>query len=149
LHLFRKKQVTQCSRCGKLPDHRYKPRREWNVQGTFCSSCHTEMTKEFILKQQEEKVRQEQEPEYCSLCRKEILEEADKNKARWQWNMESGSILCKACSEMKSSQYEKRLNYCSICNSHLGFVRYNPKPKWNLEGQLCRTCWDDQKRIKR
>jgi hypothetical protein len=24
----------------------------------------------------------------------------------------------------------------------LGFVRYNPKPKWEVEGQLCRQCWD-------
>jgi hypothetical protein len=23
--------------------------------------------------------------------------------------------------------------------------RYNPKPKWKIEGQLCRKCWDGKK----
>jgi len=106
------------------------------------------MTKEFILKQQEEKARLENAPDICSLCGRELLVEADKNKARWQWNMESGSILCKKCFADKSSEHERKLNYCSICNGKLAFVRYNPKPKWNIEGQLCRKCWDEQKRIK-
>ena len=148
MHLFRKKQVAQCSRCGKIPSRSYKPRREWNVQGSFCGSCHIEMTKEFILKQQEDKARLEQAPENCSLCGKEIFEEADKKKARWQWNMESGSIVCKDCFDKKSSEYERKINYCSICNGQLAFVRYNPKPKWKIEGQLCRKCWDEQRRMK-
>ena len=106
------------------------------------------MTKDFILKQLEEKARLEQAPEICRICRKEILEEKDKTKARWQWNMESGSVLCKNCFDKKSAEYERILNHCNICAGHLGFVRYNPKPKWNIEGQLCRKCWDEQKRIK-
>jgi len=27
----------------------------------------------------------------------------------------------------------------------MGLIRYNPKPKWNIEGQLCRECWDGKK----
>jgi hypothetical protein len=24
-------------------------------------------------------------------------------------------------------------------------IRYNPKKKWALDGQLCRQCWDSHK----
>ena len=39
-----------------------------------------EMTKEFILRQQEEKTKLERAPDICNLCKKEILLETDKNK---------------------------------------------------------------------
>ncbi|MFZ0513943.1 MAG: hypothetical protein WAM14_20215 [Candidatus Nitrosopolaris sp.] len=106
------------------------------------------MTKEFILRQQEEKSKLEQAPDICSVCKREISLETDKNKPRWQWNMEHDSILCKSCYEKKALDYEKKWNYCTLCNNKLGFIRYNPKPKWNIEGQLCRKCWDKQQDIR-
>ena len=27
----------------------------------------------------------------------------------------------------------------------MGLIRYNPKGKWKIEGQLCRKCWDEKK----
>jgi hypothetical protein len=106
-----------------------------------------EMTKEFILRQQEEKTKLEQVPDICILCKKELLLETDKNKPSWQWNMERDSMLCKCCYEKKALDHEKKMNYCITCNSKLAFIRYNPKPKWNIEGQLCRKCWDKQNQI--
>ena len=144
MHLFRKKELLRCSNCDKQLSHTYKPRPEWNIQGVFCSSCHIEMTKEFILRQQEEKARLAKAPDICSLCKKELVLETDKNKPRWQWNMERESMLCNSCFEKQALDYEKRLNYCTVCSTRLALVRYNPKPKWNIEGQLCRKCWDTQ-----
>ena len=148
MHLFRKKEILRCSNCDKVLSHKYKPRPEWKVQGFFCSGCHMEMTKEFILRQQEEKTRLEQAPDICNLCKKELLLETDKNKPSWQWNMERESILCKSCYEKKALDYEKKLNYCTTCSNRLAFIRYNPKPKWNIEGQLCRKCWDKQNKAR-
>ena len=42
----------------------------------------------------------------------------------------------------KEKEYKRNLNYCNICSSKLKFIRYNPKPEWKMEGQLCRRCWD-------
>jgi len=106
------------------------------------------MTKDFILRQQEEKSKLKQALDICSVCKKELSLETDKNKPRWQWNMEHGSILCKSCYERKALDYEKKLNHCTLCNSRMGFIRYNPKPKWNIDGQLCRKCWDKQRDIR-
>jgi hypothetical protein len=108
-----------------------------------------EKTKESILKKQEEKRRLEEAPHECTICKKELTLEIDKNKPRWQWNMESGSMLCKNCYDSKEAQYDKILNFCAICNKKIGFIRYNPKPKWEIEGQLCRECWDKKNQIKR
>ena len=144
MHLFRKKELLRCSNCDKQLSHTYKPRPEWNIQGVFCSSCHIEMTKEFILRQQEEKARLAKAPDICSLCKKELVLETDKNKPRWQWNMERESMLCNSCFEKQALNYEKKLNYCTVCSTRLAFIRYNPKPKWNIEGRLCRKCWDTQ-----
>ena len=148
MHLFRKKEILRCSNCDKVLSHKYKPRPEWKVQGFFCSGCHMEMTKEFILRQQEEKTKLEHAPDICNLCKKEILLETDKNKPSWQWNMERESILCKSCYEKKALDYERKLNYCTTCGNRLTFIRYNPKPKWNIEGQLCRKCWDKQNQVR-
>ena len=83
----------------------------------------------------------------CGICKKEIVLETDKNKARWQWNMESEIVLCKNCYEKKESEYDKKLNFCALCNKKMGFIRYNPKPKWKIEGQLCRQCWDKRNKM--
>jgi len=106
------------------------------------------MTKEFILRQQEENPKLAQAPDICILCKKEIVLETDKNKPRWQWSMERESILCNACFEKQALDYEKRLNHCTVCSARLAFIRYNPKPKWNIEGQLCRKCWDKQNQVR-
>ena len=149
LHLFGKKEVLYCTNCNAKLKHKYKPQAEWNIQGLLCADCHMEKTKEFILKKQEEKRRLEEAPPECAICKKELTLEIDKNKPRWQWNIESGSMLCKNCYDSKEAQYDKILNFCAICNKKIGFIRYNPKPKWEIEGQLCRECWDKKNHIKR
>ncbi len=62
-------------------------------------------------------------------------------------NLERGSILCNKCYEKKDKEFDKERNYCSICGSNLKFFRYNPKPHWNIPGQLCRKCWDSRNEI--
>lgn len=34
------------------------------------------------------------------------------------------------------------MDKCSGCGGKLGYFRYNPKKEWNLDGQLCKTCFD-------
>jgi hypothetical protein len=138
LHIFGKKndKVLHCVVCGKeLGRYKYKPNEDWNLDGLLCSDCHIEKTKEFMLKQEEEK---------CAVCDKEIIEKEDRNKPKWQWEMESGVLLCKACFQKKDSDYNKRMNSCAICNGKLGMFFYHPKPAWHIEGNLCRKCWDKQ-----
>jgi len=54
-------------------------------------------------------------------------------------------LLCKSCFDKKEKEFTKKKNFCCICGTELSFIRYNPKSKWNLDGQLCRDCWDTQK----
>jgi hypothetical protein len=146
LHLFGKKRVLYCTNCNKELNHKYKPLREWNINGFLCSDCNIEKTKEFMIKKQEEKRKLEV---ICAICKKDLIVEIDKNRPRWQWNMEAGTILCKICFDKKQSDYDKLMNLCALCNKRIGLIRYNPKPKWNIEGQLCRDCWDKQNQIRR
>ena len=149
MRLLGKKEILYCSNCGKELKHKYQPSKEWNIEGFLCGDCHIEKTKEFILKKQEEKMLEEafSSSDICGICKKEIVLETDKNKARWQWNMESEIVLCKNCYEKKESEYDKKLNFCALCNKKMGFIRYNPKPKWKIEGQLCRQCWDKRNKM--
>ncbi len=62
---------------------------------------------------------------------------------RWQWDMDG--LLCKECFDKKESSHKNEKNFCSVCGSKMGFIRYNPKSKWKMTGQLCRNCWDEQK----
>jgi hypothetical protein len=143
LHIFSKKQVVHCAVCSKeLGRHKYKPSEEWGIEGMLCSNCHIEKTKEFILKQKEI-------PDRCAICNKELAYHDDGNKEdrykpKWQWEMESGTLLCKSCYEKKDAAYNKKLNFCAICNGKLGLFFYHPKPAWQIEGNLCRQCWDDR-----
>jgi hypothetical protein len=167
-----KKKVYYCVNCNKqLLKHKYKPAQEWNISGDggfLCSDCHIEKTREFMLKREDEKIKAEEQQEeqqqrqkeeqekkeeessiqYCSICKKEIILDTDKNKPNWKWNMESGTILCQDCYQKKQTDFDRKLNYCAICAKKMGFIRYNPKPQWNINGQLCRQCWDkrNQKR---
>ena len=62
---------------------------------------------------------------------------------RWQWDMVG--LLCKKCFDQKELDFNKGKNFCCICGSKLGFIRYNPKSGWKIDGQLCKKCWDSQK----
>ncbi|MDP8888596.1 MAG: hypothetical protein M3M89_03100 [Thermoproteota archaeon] len=138
LHLFGKRQVVNCAVCGReLGRHKYKPSEEWGIEGMLCGVCHVEKTKEeFILEQKEEV------PDICAICKKELLDNQDRYKPRWQWEMESGTLLCKSCYQKKDADYNKKLNFCTICSCKLGLFYYHPKPAWKIDGNLCRKCWD-------
>src|SRR5574339_999020 len=85
-HLWKRK-IEFCSVCKTQLKHKYKPSKDWNIQGFLCGDCHTSKTKEFVIKQQEEKERQEKEANRCSICGLDIGIDSKKFKPRWQWNM--------------------------------------------------------------
>lgn len=135
MHIFGKKQAVNCAVCGKeLGRHRYKPGEEWGIEGLLCSDCHIEKTREFMTKQEEA-------PDICAMCGKTTQES---QKPKWQWEMESGTILCKSCFDKKDTDYNKKVNFCAICNGKLGMFYYHPKPAWQIQGNLCRKCWDNK-----
>ncbi|MFL6511277.1 MAG: hypothetical protein ACJ700_08835 [Nitrososphaera sp.] len=138
MHIFGKKQeVVHCAVCGsELGRHKYKPKEEWGIEGMLCGNCHIEKTKQFIMEQKEA-------PDICAICKKELTEQ-DRNKAKWQWEMESGTLLCKSCYQKKDADYNKKMNFCAVCSCKLGLFFYHPKPIWRMEGNLCRKCWDQQ-----
>jgi len=136
LHIFGKKEVVNCAVCGKeLGRYKYKPSKEWGIDGKLCSDCHIEKTREFMTKEAEA-------PDICVSCGKEII--GDSRKPKWQWEMEPGSLLCKLCFDRKESDFNKKTNFCVICNTKLGMIYYHPKLTWNIEGKLCRKCWDSR-----
>ncbi len=140
-NIFGKKEILHCTVCNKeLARHKYRPAKEWKMEGVLCADCHIEKTKEFMLLQQQE----ESAPELCAICRREIKSDEDRNKPRWQWDMESGSLVCRECYQKKDTDHSKKMNFCSSCNSKLGMFYYHPKTEWKIEGNLCRKCWDEQ-----
>lgn len=149
LRLFAKKATLHCANCNKELRHKYKPPEEWNISGFLCTDCHIEKTKEFVLKKHEEKRRLEEGPVDCAICGKQIVSKDERNRPKWQWNMESGTIVCKNCYQNKEADHDKKLNFCVRCNKKMGFIRYNPKPSWKIEGQLCRGCWDKQNQVRK
>ena len=76
----------------------------------------------------------------CFVCKNLISGEV--KKPEWRWNLNPTQLMCIQCYERKAKEYEKINNYCYECNKKLGFIRYNPKPLWRINGQLCRPCWD-------
>ena len=132
LGLFGRKTLLRCTVCSKELKHKYKPRDEWEMEGYLCSDCHIEKTKEFASKPPE--------PDHCAVCKQDLGDIAV--KPRWQWNMEPGTLLCQRCFNNKDADHNKKLNFCSVCGTKMGLIRYNPKPAWKVEGQLCRKCWD-------
>jgi hypothetical protein len=52
--------------------------------------------------------------------------------------------LCSDCYAKKGYEFERRINFCNSCSKKLGFIRYNPKPKWKMTGQMCKNCWDSK-----
>jgi hypothetical protein len=139
LGIFSKK-LEYCSLCKKQLRFKYKPEKSWNIEGKLCGDCHTIKVKEFIDAQAKVKEIERIKDNTCSLCNKLI--ESERKHPRWQWNMESDAVLCNNCYLEKEKEYMERLNFCSACKKKLGFVRYNPKPAWKVNGQLCRQCWD-------
>jgi hypothetical protein len=136
LRLFQKKKSVFCNICNRELKHKYKPAKEWNIEGFLCADCHIEKTKEFIAKQQQ----YEEIPDSCIICKKEL--KTEKKKPRWQWNMDNDIFLCEKCYDQKELAYQTKINFCVQCGKKIGLVRYNPKPKWKIDGQLCRQCWD-------
>lgn len=37
-------------------------------------------------------------------------------------------------------------NNCVSCNNKLNFIRYKPKSNWNIDGELCKPCFDQKLR---
>ncbi len=130
--LFSRKPVF-CAICGKELTHKHKPKKEWKINGRLCGNCHVDKMQEFY----EAKARQP-----CVNCgiKKKI---SDLWEPRWQWDMEG--LLCKECFDKKEEGFERKKNFCSLCGTQLGLIRYNTKSKWKIEGQLCRNCWDSEK----
>lgn len=140
--VFGRKGQESCAVCGKeLGRHRYRPAKEWNMSGVLCADCHIDKTKAFMVAQQ----AVEDAPEKCAVCHKELVNANDMNKPKWQWEMESGLLLCKSCYQKKDADYNRKTNFCAVCNSKLGRFFYHPKPAWKIDGNLCRRCWDEQK----
>ena len=130
--LFGRKRAS-CTICNKEITHKHKAKREWYVKSPLCSDCYLDKMKETydatIIKK-------------CAICE-------TKNKVtnlwepRWQWDMEG--LLCKKCFDEKELDFNEKKNFCCICGSKLGFIRYNPKNSWKIKGQLCKNCWNAQK----
>jgi hypothetical protein len=139
LEIFSKK-LEYCSLCKKPLKFKYKPEKSWNIEGRICGDCHTIKMKESIETQAKAKEIEKIKENTCCLCNKFI--ESGKKHSRWQWNMDSDAILCNDCYLAKEEEYMERVKFCSSCSKKLGFVRYNPKPAWKVNGQLCRQCWD-------
>ena len=118
------------------------------MQGLLCSDCHIEKTRDFVLKAEEDKRRKleqkEKEDRTCDICNNVIALDTDKKKPEWKWNMDMGTVFCPQCYEKTKADFNRKLNFCAICDIKMGFIRYNPKPKWRIDGQLCRKCWDEQ-----
>ncbi len=87
-------------------------------------------------------IKSETNHQICFVCKNLISSEI--KKPEWKWNLNTSQSMCVECYERKSKEYEKINNYCNICNKKLGFIRYNPKPLWGINGQLCRPCWDSK-----
>lgn len=150
--LTRNKAKEHCAVCNKeLIKFRYKPRNEWDIQGMLCGDCHVIKSMEHSgrtessgSKNRHQMAEDEKEVSLkCGMCDADFDSGSEHLKAKWQWNMDTNLILCKRCYSIKSKEYEKRINYCAVCGNKMSFFRYNPKPKWKIDGQLCRRCWDN------
>lgn len=122
-----------CTVCKKQIAHKHKPKREWSIEGPLCSDCYlNEMQKKYDLS-----LRQK-----CVMCGIE-KDVPDLWQPRWQWEIKG--LLCKVCFDKKEEVYNKSRDFCSVCDTKLGFIRYIPKKEWSIGGQLCKNCWNAQK----
>ncbi len=142
LHNIFRKDAAHCTVCNReLPRHRYRPAKEWNIQGWLCADCHLDKTKDFMLSQQQTS----EAPASCAICGK-VLASEDMNKPKWQWGLDSDRLVCKTCYQGRDAEHNKRMNFCALCNGRLGMFFYHPKPEWKIDGNLCRKCWDGRNR---
>ena len=117
----------------------------------LCGDCHVMKSMEYAghpessnsKKRRDTNEDEEEVSPMCGMCNADIGSGSESLKPKWQWNMDTNLILCKRCYSLKSKEYEKRINYCAVCGNKMPFFRYNPKHKWKIDGQLCRSCWDD------
>lgn len=127
--LFRKR-YEPCAVCGREMKHKHKPMDHWGINGYLCGDCHIDKMKEFA---------EDERTERCELCGNKL---DPKNVYESLKGMNLKSRICADCYERKRIETEKKLENCITCGKKLGFLRYNPKHEWNLDGQLCRKCWD-------
>ena len=116
-----------------------------NNEKNLKDNSHTNNIAEKIVNENEDKDIEGGKAESkftCDECKKKLDEEG--KRPHWKWNFDRNLRFCEKCYKIKGDDYEKLMNYCIICNSKLGFIRYNPKPKWKIKGQLCRKCWDNK-----
>ncbi len=124
----------RCAVCGAELGHRHRPRKEWGMEGLLCGECHVDKAKEY------HEGRMSRPCAECGAVRKIT----DLWEPRWQWDMEG--LLCKGCFDSKEEGFARKRSFCAMCGAKMGFIRYRPKPKWNMVGrELCRGCWDAQK----
>ena len=116
----------------------------------LCGDCHVMKSMEYsgrteVVKEETagHDRREKEASQKCGMCNADIGSGSEWLKPKWQWNMDTNLILCKRCYSLKSKEYENRINYCAVCGNKMPFFRYNPKPKWKIDGQLCRRCWDN------
>jgi hypothetical protein len=150
--LTRNKIKENCAVCNReIIKFRYKPKNEWNIHGMLCGDCHVMKSMEYSghnetsgEKKRHDMIEDEKvTPPKCGGCNSDIDSDSEHFRPKWQWNLDTNLILCKRCYSLKSKEYEKRINYCAVCGNKMSFVRYNPKPMWKIDGQLCRRCWDN------
>lgn len=150
--LTRNKIKENCAVCNReIIKFRYRPRNEWNIHGMLCGDCHVMKSMEYSGhsetsgdKKRHDMIEDEKETSpKCGGCNNDIASDSEHFRPKWQWNLDTNLILCKRCYSLKTKEYEKRINYCAVCGNKMSFVRYNPKPKWKIDGQLCRRCWDN------
>lgn len=123
-----------CTICNKQIKHKHKAKKEWNVKSPLCGDCYVDKMKEAY------DAGMFQNCVFCGVKKKV----SDLWEPRWQWDMEG--LLCKNCFDKKEEDFNKKKNFCCLCGTKLGFIRYNPKANWKMEGQLCKSCWDGQKK---
>ena len=120
MRLFGNKE-SFCTICNKSITHKNKAKREWGVKSPLCSDCYIDKMKE----------------SYDAAVIRKCIDCGMKSKVtdlwepRWQWDMEG--LLCKKCFDKKESSFNKEKSFCCICGNKLGFVRYNPKNKWEIK----------------
>ncbi len=117
-----------------------------NNEKNLKDNSHTDNNTEKIVNENEDNKDVEggkAEPRLtCNGCKEKLDDEG--KRPHWKWNFDRNLRFCEKCYKIKEDDYEKLINYCIICNSKLGFIRYNPKPKWKIKGQRCRKCWDNK-----
>ncbi|MFQ5920974.1 MAG: hypothetical protein ACE5JV_03045 [Nitrososphaerales archaeon] len=132
---FRKKEGGRCAVCGRELQHRHRPMQEWGIDGFLCGDCHLDLMRDYYVEGKAPKKSLVK----CGLCGKEVDPE-DAYEAPRRLNLRG--TLCRECFEGKEEK--KGPEHCAICGKKLGFLRYNPKKKWRIDGHLCRRCWDAQ-----